>query len=106
MRNSGAVVFSAKVRLYDDRVVLDLRRRALRDLLAKVQHGDALAHLHDYRHVVLDEHDTDAEVADAPDVAGQLAALLLVAAGRRLVEQEHLRPAGEGARDFRLALDG
>ena len=38
---------------------------ALGDLLAEVEHGDAVAHAHDEAHVVLDEDDGQAGVADA-----------------------------------------
>src|SRR3712207_8280615 len=51
--------FSTKVCLDHGRIVLDLRRRALGDLLAEVQHRDAPAHVHYHRHIVLDEHDGD-----------------------------------------------
>ena len=38
----------------------------LGDLLAVVEHGHAVGHLHDDAHVVLDQEDGQAEVADEP----------------------------------------
>src|SRR5690349_11193444 len=46
------------------RIVADLRGRTLGDLLAELQHHDPVAHPHDQAHVVLDEQDRHALVAD------------------------------------------
>ena len=51
---------SPEVRLDHALVRLDLRRRALRDLLAVLEHRDALGDAHDDLHVVLDEQHGDA----------------------------------------------
>ena len=53
---------------------------------------------------MLDEHDGDAEVPDAPDQRDQLEGLGGVHAGGRLVQQEERRTRGEGARDLEAAL--
>ena len=66
---------------------------------------NALAHAHHDRHVVLDEHDRDAElVAQHADLALELARFAAVHAGRGLVEQEQLRAEHQRARDLEPPL--
>ena len=60
--------------------------------------------LHDHPHVVLDQHDRDAEVPDAPDQRDQLERLGRVHPRRGLVEQEERRPRRQGARDLQPPL--
>lgn len=70
-------------------VVLDLLGRTLGDDLTKVEHADALADVHNERHIMLDKHDGDAEgVANLDDVRHELRGLGRVHAGGRLVEQQ------------------
>ena len=56
-----------QVGLDDLRVALDLGRRALGDLLAIVEHHHAVADVHHQAHIVLDEEQRHAVVADAAD---------------------------------------
>ena len=58
----------------------------------------------DEPHVVLDQEDRHAAIADAPDQLDQLALLARVHPGRRFVEQQQLRLARERARDLEPAL--
>ena len=95
----------AQVGLDHPGVSADLVRGALGDLLAVVEHRDPVADAHDHPHVVLDEQDRDAQLpADAGDEVGHLAGLDRVHAGRRLVEQQEARLAGERAGDLQAAL--
>src|SRR5881628_2899207 len=75
------------------RVGLDVARRALGDLLAVVEHGDAVRDLHHHPHVVLDEDDGEAQLADEPpEQRHQRPCLRLRHARGRLVEQEQGGP--------------
>ena len=84
--------------------LLHVRRRALGDLLAVVEHQHAVADAHHQLHVVLDQQDRDAVVADASISLPSATRLGGVHAGRRLVEREQLRLGGERARDLQPAL--
>src|SRR5262252_7590512 len=90
---SGAGVLAvAEVRLDDARVRAHLVRRALGDLLAHVEHGDAIGDVHDHAHVVLDQDDGDAPfLVHVEDEAGHVLFLFVVAAAHRLVEEQDLR---------------
>ena len=68
------------------------------------RHGDAVAQVEDEAHVVLDDEDGDALVADGEDEFFGGAGFLGVHAGGGLVEEEQAGVAGEGAGDFELAL--
>ena len=86
-------------------IVPDLIRGPFGDLLAVVEHGNALADAHDDLHVVLDEQNGEAEfLLREPDQLHQLAFLRRVHAGGGFVEQEQLRPRRQGADDFEAAL--
>src|SRR5216117_2081533 len=74
-------------------VVLDLPRCAVGDLPAEVEHDDAIAEAHHGAHVVLDEQDGDAPIADASHRLHHPVRLLRVHAREGLVEEEHLRVA-------------
>ena len=85
--------------------MLEIRRRALGDLHAVVEHGDALADAHDDLHVVLDEQHRDAEFfLRKTDQVHELDFFRGIHAGGGLVEQEQLRAGGEGTHDFEPAL--
>ncbi len=71
-----------------------------------VEHGDAVGHSHDERHVVLDQDDGDAESADLADDAVELELLGRVHAGSGLVEQDEVRVRGQGPGDLHPALVG
>ena len=95
----------AEVRLDNALVRPDLGARALGDLRAVLEHGDALGHAHDDLHVVLDqEHRHVPLVADAVDERDEVVGLLRVHAGRRLVEQQQLRAQGQRAGHLEPAL--
>src|SRR4030095_13545149 len=69
-----------------------LGRRAVADLLAVVEHDDAVRDVHHHAHVVLDQHDGGAElVVDIEDEAAHVLLLFHVHAGHRLVEQQGAR---------------
>ena len=74
--------------------------RAGGDDLALIERHDALAHREDQLYVVLDEQDPDAPVPrDALDEVCELAALVLVQPGRRLIQENQRRAGAEAARD-------
>src|SRR5437870_943492 len=86
-------------------VTLDVRGRAQRDELAEVQHRDAIAKVHDERHVVLDQEDGEAEArANATNEPAQAPLLPAIHAGGGLVEQKQLGLQRQGARDLEPAL--
>src|SRR5690348_18431020 len=86
MRPYSSVTFSSsssigrlsQVRGDDRLVVPDLMRRTLGDLAAELQHHDAVGHAHHQAHVVLDEQNRHAGVADPAD---QLQQFLLLRRG-------------------------
>ena len=76
------------------------RRRALGERRALVEHVDAVADLHDQRHVVVDQQHAGAVlVAHRADDRGELGHLRLREAGGRLVHQDEARLGRERARD-------
>src|SRR5204862_62122 len=78
----------------------DFGWRALGDDLAVVEHGDPITDAHHDPHVVLDEQDRQALFGtQLADEVGHLACLAVVHAGGRLVEQQELRPGGQGPGD-------
>src|SRR4030095_3555009 len=94
-----------EIRLDDARVRPHLVRRALGDLLAHVEHGDAIGDVHDHAHVVLDQDDGDAPfLVDVEDEAGHVLLLLVVAAAHGLVEQQDLRVERQGAAELDALL--
>src|SRR6266511_3626268 len=100
-RRSFLPVRLAEVRLHDERVGHDLGWRPLRDLLPVVEDRDAVGERHHRRHHVLDHDHRDLPlVADAADQGGELHRLGGVHPGDDLVEHEHPRRRGEGAREL------
>ena len=94
-----------EVRLDHALVRLDLGRRALGDLLAVLEHGEALGDAHHDLHVVLDQqHGQPLLVAHATDERREVGRLLRVHPGRRLVEQQQLRVGRERPRDLEPPL--
>src|SRR5580704_6828880 len=94
----------AEVRLDDSRVLADVDGTALGDLLAVIEDDDAIAHLHDEAHVVLNEKYRQALVAKPGDELHQLPLLLSVETGSRLVEQKQTRLGRQRAGDLQTAL--
>ena len=80
------------------------RRRAFDELFALDEDGDPVAEVEDEAHVVLDDEDGDALVADGEDQFLGGAGLLGVHAGRGLVEQQQAGVAGQCPGDLQLAL--
>src|SRR5262249_20321278 len=101
---SSSICWHPQVCVDDPRVLANLVRQALGDLLAELQHDDAVADAHDQAHVVLDEQDRDARVADAPDEFEQPVLLRGVEAGRWLVEAQQRRVRRERSRDLETSL--
>ena len=80
-------------------------RPALGDLRAVVEHGDVLGDAHHDLHVVLDqEHGQPFSSRTRRTNVDEVGRLLRVHAGRRLVEEEQLRPQGERARHLEAPL--
>src|SRR5918997_2908585 len=82
------------------RVALDFGRGAGRDDAAEVEYVDPGADPHDQLHVVLDEQDAQAVPGQPLEQHGEGVGLVLVEAGRRLVEKQNGRLAGERPPDF------
>src|SRR5439155_12741263 len=93
-RNTS-VLRAAEIGVDHSRIVADLLRRALGDLLAEVQHSHPVGDPHDDRHVVLDEQQREPPLErDRPDERRRLARLARRHAGGGLVEQQELGPGG------------
>src|SRR5437667_10635904 len=58
--SGGSGLGLSQIRLDDEWVRADLVGRALGDLAAHVEHGDAIRDVHDHAHVVLDQDDRGA----------------------------------------------
>src|SRR6202049_3687 len=86
------------------RVVTYLDGWTLGDLLAVVEHDDALGRLHDDLHVVLDQEHRDSAPKDRRHELHELDLLLRREAGCWLVEQKQLRIGGESTRDLQAPL--
>ena len=86
-------------------VLLDFLRRPLGDLLAVVEHRDAIGDVHDHAHVVLDhQHRELLFVSELVDEGREVRRLLRVHPGSRLVEQQQLRLRRERASNLESAL--
>ena len=87
------------------RVVAHDVRRAAGDQPAPFDDVDAVAHVQDQAHVVIDQQDARPRGDDRPEVAAEHRALVGVQAGGRLVEQEHPCAGGQRpAQPDQLAL--
>src|SRR5215468_4688097 len=87
-------------------IALDLGGRALGDLATEVEHHHLVGNLHHQAHVVLDEEDGHlAAVADGAHELTERGHLFVVEAACRLVEEEELGLAGQGAPQLH-ALEG
>jgi hypothetical protein len=83
---------------------LDLPGAALGDLLAEVQHRDALGQAHHQIHGVLDQEDRQPPRLQGADVLGETLLLGPAHARGRLVEQEQAGLSGQGPRHLQAAL--
>src|SRR5690349_3052914 len=95
---------AAEIRGDDLLVALHVGGDAFGDLLAVIEHQNAIAHAHDEFHVVLDQQDRRAVLADALEELAQRRRLGRVHAGSRLVEREQPRLGRERARDLEAPL--
>src|SRR6266540_2589256 len=93
-----------QVRLDHMRVVADLFRLPLGDLLPEVEDRDPVRDPHDHLHVVLDQQDGDPFVSDPLDESHQGRLLSGVHPCRRLVQQEHGRVRSHGPGDLEATL--
>ena len=79
--------------------------RAVGDLLAVVEHDDAVGKVHHHAHIVLDQRDRRAALlVHVDDEAAHVLLLLEVHAGHRLVEQQQRRLHGERAAELDALL--
>mmetsp|Transcript_1047 Transcript_1047/g.2758 ORF Transcript_1047/g.2758 Transcript_1047/m.2758 type:complete len:297 (+) Transcript_1047:2737-3627(+) len=101
---SVGLVASAQIGFDDLLVALHLGRRALGDLLAVVQHRHAVAQAHHQLHVMLDQQDGAAVLADAVDQLAQHDLFGRIHAGGGLIERDQLGVGGQGPGDLQAAL--
>ena len=73
---------------FDDDLLPDLRRRAVREPAAVVEHGDLIAHAHHHVHMMLDQDHGGAAGADARDQLAHMRRLGDIEPGGGLVEQQ------------------
>src|SRR5437867_5960962 len=95
---------AAEVGLDDARVGLDLGGLAFGDLLAEMEDRDPLGHSHDEVHLVLDEEDCRARLAEPPDVVHEPADVTRAHAGGRLVEKQEGGITRQGPRQLEPSL--
>ena len=87
------------------RIALHFRRRSFGDLHAVIEHGNLVGDAHHDLHVVLDQQDRQIEILAHPvDEPGHLRRLVRVHAGRRFIQQQQLRLAGQRPRDLQAPL--
>src|SRR6185369_4975726 len=102
---SRSILRRPEVGLDHLRIVADLLRRALGDLLAEVEHRDPVRDPHDHRHVVLDqEHRQAARRGDLTHERRGLFRLTRRHARRGLVEEQEGGFGGERQTDLEVAL--
>ena len=99
--NSGMA--TSQIKFLDFRVGFDFLRIALLEDGAVVHHRDGFNDPQRHIHVVLDDDVADMGRQRGQDL-DQLGALGRRQAGGGLVEQDEARRAGQGQRDFKLAL--
>src|ERR1035437_10852038 len=98
---SGTAV--TKVGLHHKRIVLDLFRRALCDLLAVVENVNYLGQSHDHPHIVLNHQQRHSELTgNAFTGRNDLLSLAAVHPRGRLIEHEHAWLDEQGARKIDL----
>src|SRR3954447_14212370 len=102
--SSSSIGRHSQVRRDDRRVVPHLVRCALGDLPTELQHDDAVGHPHHQAHVVFDEQDRHAGVADPADQLQQILLLRRGEAGRGLVQTQQRRIGGKRPGDLQAAL--
>ena len=90
----------AEIGLDHQRIALNVRRRALGDLLAEIEHRHAVADPHHQPHIVLDQQYGDAAALELGDGIQERHALGHVHAGGRLVEQKNIWLRRQRPRDL------
>src|SRR5579872_165677 len=93
----------AEIGLDHLRIALNVGRRAFGDLLAEIEHRDAVADPHHQPHIVLDQQYRDAPALEPGDRVQQRHAFGHVHPGRGLVEQKNVRLRRERACNFEKA---
>ena len=93
-----------EIRLDHSRIGLDLGRSAFGDLSPVVQDRDSVRDAHHEIHIVLDENDRHARVADPPDEVAHLDDFRGVEPRRRLIQKQEVRTCREGTGDLQEAL--
>ncbi len=83
---------------------LDFVRRAFGDLLAEIEHRDAMRDARDQRHVMLDQQHGCALRVDLLNDGGEFFGLLGIETGGGLIEQQQLRLGGQRAGEFEQTL--
>ena len=97
----------AEIDLDDARIAGNRARQAFRDLLAVIEHHDAVDDAHQHAHDVLDPDDGDAEfVADVAQHVGRLVHLGLVETAEALIGKQKFWRGGERFRQFELLQAG
>src|SRR4051812_11748594 len=97
----------AEVDLDHTRIARHLAWQAFRNLLAVVEHHDAIDHAHQHAHDVLDPDDGDAElVADLAQHVGGLVHLGIVQSAQAFVGEQKFRPGRERLGEFELLQAG
>ena len=95
---------AAEVGLEHRRIVLHLGRRARGDPSAGIERDDCVRHLHHHAHVVLDQHDRDAESGEPAQQRAQARLVIGAEPCGGLVEQQDLWAGRERAGDLDQAL--
>ncbi len=84
---------------------LHLRGRAFGDLPAEIERHHPVGNVHHQAHVVLDQQHREPEpVANLLDQGAERPDFLVIEAARRLIEQQQLGLAGQGARQLHAFL--
>ena len=98
------IVQASEIRLEDRRIALNIGRRPLGKLCAKVHNDQMIGQAHDEVHVVLHQKDAETFVAQLTKHAREILLFLVSQPGGRLVEQQQQGIRCERPRDFQDAL--
>src|SRR6516162_2449359 len=102
--SSAAKSSSAEIGRDHGRMRLNLRRSAFEQMLAIVHDQHPIGDLHHQIHVVLDQDECDATLAQYPEAFGQTLYLRCVEARGGLVDQKHARGDRKRTRKLEQAL--
>src|SRR5688572_16067015 len=102
---SSMLGFVAQIGSDHRRGAPDFGRRSFAYFLPMVEHHHSVAHGHDHTHVVLDQQHGDAVgIAQTANRLGNPTTFFRIHPGRRFVEEQQLRLAGEGSRQLHRLL--